>query len=377
MRRRNDSLAEAIGTDAFLDIVANLVGILLILLMVIGVRMEDATKTAQTVTPEPPVAKQAPAEVTSPETVTPIPDPEPVAPLAAIKPVELEPVEVPDPTQAKLELERLKQSILEVNDEGQKLASAMQIQKMDRDNLMVAVTRAEKILEERREALSDVQRHKLDADLERQQAKQEFTELSQQIESLNFAAKESESEVLQHISTPLAKTVFVREEHFRLKGGRLLYVPLNEMTNELRVEAPKKMWKLKNTRQTTESIGPYDGFEMRYTLRRNRVPLRTDSGVTAVREMVELDRFVMVPVGAARGETPEQALEPTSAFSSRLSSWNPRETVITIWTYPDSFAEFRQIKADLYKLGYLTAARPLPADQLISGSPQGTRSAAQ
>lgn len=385
MRRRNDSLAEAIGTDAFLDIVANLVGILLILLMVIGVRMEDATKTAHTVTPEPPVAKQVTADEASHEIAPSLPDPatvisveaEPVEPIESIEPIELEPIDIPDPTQAKLELERLKQSILQVDDEAKKLAAAMQIQKMDRDNLMVAVTRAEKILEERREALSDVQRRKLDADLERQQANQEYNRLAQQIESLNFAAKESESEVLQHIATPLAKTVFVREEHFRLKEGRLLYVPLNEMTNELRLEAPKKMWKLKNAQQTTESIGPYDGFEMRYTLRRNRVPIRTDSGVTAVREMVELDRFVMVPVGATRGETLEVALQPTSAFSSRLSSWNPRETVITIWTYPDSFAEFRQIKADLYKLGFLTAARPLPDDQLISGSPQGTRSAAQ
>ena len=53
MRRSHSNLSEAIGTDAFLDIVANLVGILLILLMVIGVRMEDASKTVQPVTTTP------------------------------------------------------------------------------------------------------------------------------------------------------------------------------------------------------------------------------------------------------------------------------------------------------------------------------------
>ncbi len=183
--------------------------------------------------------------------------------------------------------------------------------------------------------------------------------------------------MIQHLATPIAKTVFVREEHFRLKNGRLLYVPLNEMTARLRSEAPKKMWKLERARKTTETIGPSQGFQMRYTLRRNRVPFQTDSGIRAVREVVELDRFVMVPVGSALGETVKQAMDPTSSFRSRLSGWNPRETIVTVWTYPDSFREFRELKGQLYELGFLTAARPLRENQLISGSPSGTRSAAQ
>ena len=154
-------------------------------------------------------------------------------------------------------------------------------------------------------------------------------------------------------------------------------MPLNELTNQLREDAPKKIWKLKTSRETTETLGPRDGFEMRYTLRRNRVPLQTESGLSAVRELVELDRFMMVPVGQARGETVEQALSTTSAFRSRISAFSPRETIITVWTYPDSFGAFRVLKSELYKLGFLTAARPLPKGQLISGSPQGTRSAAQ
>ena len=194
---------------------------------------------------------------------------------------------------------------------------------------------------------------------------------------MKLAIDQKKPEVLQHVATPIAKTVFVREEHFRLKAGRLLYVPLNEMTAQLRSEAPKKAWKLERATKITETIGPNQGFQMRYTLSRNRVPFQTDSGIRAVREMVELDRFVMVPVGNAPGETVEQAMEPTSAFRSRLSGWNPRETIVTVWTYPDSFGEFRELKAKLYDVGFLTAARPLPANQLISGSPDGTRSAAQ
>ena len=360
MRRiSREQLSDAIGTDAFLDIVANLVGILLILLMVIGIRMKDAAQSVSVVEPEPPVASIAPPTV------------EPVLPLL------LAAVDIPDPDSAKLELARLKQSIFEADAEREKLERLMKLQKLDRDNLMVAVTRAERKLEQRRSELDETQREKVQLELAEKQANDQYASLMAQLESLKVAASQDKTEVLQHIATPMAKTVFVREEHFRLKEGRLLFVPLNEMTNALRREAPKKIWKLDRARQTTESIGPYEGFEMRYTLRRNRVPFRTESGVGGTREVVELDRFLMVPVGMTRGETIEEAMGQTSMFRSRLAAWNPRETIVTVWTYPDSFGEFRQLKAELHKLGFLTAARPLPENQLISGSPQGTRSAAQ
>lgn len=351
--RRRDTLADAIGTDAFLDIVANLVGILLILLMVIGVRMEDASKST------------AAASTTEPPRELPLPT------------IELPEIVMPNVDEARLELSRLQQSIREADQRSHELAQSMRLQKLDRDNLMLAVTKAEHELEKRRTALDAAEREKVRRDLEIRTRQEEYRDLIGQLDTVKLAAQEKSPEVLQHIATPLAKTVFVREEHFRLKDGRLLYVPLNEMTKRLRKEAPKKMWKLESARQTTETIGPQEGFEMRYTLRRNRLPFQTESGLSAVREVIELDRFVMVPVGNNQGETVEEALAPTSTFQSRLSAWSPRDTIVTVWTYPDSFADFRHLKGELYKRGFLTAARPIPKNQLISGSPHGTRSAAQ
>ena len=37
----------------------------------------------------------------------------------------------------------------------------------------------------------------------------------------------------------------------------------------------------------------------------------------------------------------------------------------------------KKVKEELYKRGYLTASRPMPEGQPISGSPQGTRSAVE
>ena len=357
--RKRFAQTDAIGTDSFLDIVANLVGILLILLMVIGARMDDASESA----PEPASAQTDIALTAMSVSVPP--------------PLELPEIVEPDVETAQLEFNRVQQTVQEAELETNRLANLIKLKKLDRDNLMLAITKAERELDRRRSELDDEQQAHVQANVAMQQARDAYENILGQIESVELAMQQKEPEVLQHVATPIAKTVFVREEHFCLKNGRLLFVPLNEMTAQLRSEAPKKIWKLDRSRKITEVIGPKHGFQMQYTLRRNRVPFKTESGLRAVREVVELERFVMVPVGSAPGETIQQAMNPTSAFRSRISEWDPRETIITVWTYPDSFAQFRELKKKLYDIGFLTAARPLPEDQLISGSPEGTRSAAQ
>lgn len=356
--RRKPQPSEAIGTDSFLDIVANLVGILLILLMVIGARMDDASD-APSESPEPAVAVAGRSRPTPPP------------------PLHLPEIIEPDLASAELEYQRVISSVKEAEAEAKRLEQLTQAQKLDRDNLLYAVARAEKELERRRTQLDAQQQSQVQEQVALQQAQEKYDSLLGQIESVQRELDGQKPEVLQHVATPMAKTVFVREEHFQLKNGRLLFVPLNEMTAQLRSEAPKKIWKLERARRVTETIGPRHGFQMRYTLQRARVPFQTESGIRAVRDVVELDRFEMVPVGRAPGETVEQALEPTSSFRSRIAGWDPQDTIITVWTYPDSFAEFRELKGKLFELGFLTAARPLPAHQLISGSPEGTRSAAQ
>lgn len=363
MKKTRPALSDAIGTDSFLDIVANLVGILLIFLMVIGVRMEDASQAALPIAPNPQeVAKKALAA-----------KPLPAMPV----PQEFPDVEIPDVSAAQMELSKLQAGIRDADEEAIKLAQEMKLHKLDRDNLMLAITNAERTLDERRASLGSAQQEQVKIELALEQAREDYDSIMGQLDSVQLANENPKTEVIQHVATPIAKTVFLREEHFRLLGGRLLYVPLNDFTNELKSDAPKKIWKLKKAKQTTETIGPHDGFEMRYTLRRNRVPFQTESGLSAVRELVELDRFVMVPVGNLRGETVEEAISSTSSLRNYLARWSPRDTIITIWTYPDSFAEFRKLRSELYKIGYRTAARPLPAGELISGSPNGTKSAAQ
>ena len=53
---------------------------------------------------------------------------------------------------------------------------------------------------------------------------------------------------------------------------------------------------------------------------------------------------------------------------------SPRQYTITVWTYEDSFAEYRRLKKELYSLGYAVAARPIELGMPIGASPTGSKS---
>jgi hypothetical protein len=90
-----------------------------------------------------------------------------------------------------------------------------------------------------------------------------------------------------------------------------------------------------------------------------------------------LERFVLIPVRSDLGEPLETALQDGAEFRSLISQFDPNRTTVTVWVYPDSFDQFRQVKETLFRMGYLTAGRPMPEGQPIGGAPDGTRSASQ
>jgi hypothetical protein len=239
----------------------------------------------------------------------------------------------------------------------------------ERDRILQLIAVVERALSEETGKLDAEQRkaHDLQGDL---------ISLRQQLDDLKRAKEtvertEESVTVLKHRPTPLAKTVFGKEVHFRLQTGRIAYVPLEELLEMFKREAKEKVWKLKQSPRITELLGPYRGFQLQYTLKRGNYTLQTREG-TVQQSLVEVDHFVFLPVQEALGETLHDALRPESEFRS-----TPQNTTVTVWVYPDSFESIRVLKEELYKLGYLTACRPLPDGQPITGSPQGTRSTAQ
>jgi hypothetical protein len=337
-RRRRPVDEPVGGEDSFLDVVANLVGILVILITVIGVRAEDAWEQQGE---EPPPDSTAVASVRK---------------------------------RVKVEHDNLTLNVHEVQHKTDELAALLARRRRERHQLQVLMTAARRELDERRTQLDQTGQDQVAMAADTRELTDELRKVEAQRRLLESEANRPIE--LEHLPTPLARTVFGNEEHFRLKAGRLVYVPLNELTGMLRDEAPQKAHRLREVPQLTETIGPVQGFHLRYTMHRRAVETTSPAG-TIVRQIAELKKFVLVPMSDDLGEPFPAALEPGSQFRQLVETMRPGSTVITIWTYPDSFGDFRDLKKWLFDRGFATAARPLPDDQPISGSPAGSRSAAQ
>jgi hypothetical protein len=180
---------------------------------------------------------------------------------------------------------------------------------------------------------------------------------------------------VEHLPTPMAKTVFGDELHFRLKGNLLSVVPVEKLIEEIRRDfarvAPSS-----RSGQMDAAVGPVRGYVARYRMDKNREML-SRSGQIQMATRIQLVGIKFEALSEPHGQAIEKILSNSSELDIELAGRDPNSTTITVWVYPDSFASFRHLKEHLYKRGFATAARPLPMDHAISGGPQGSRSSAQ
>jgi hypothetical protein len=338
MKRSSRPQTEDPGQDSFLDIVANLVGILIILIIVIGARATDAMISVD----------HGPATA----------DVEPQI----------------DVQGARTAADAVERDIHQIESRIQRQDLEVAYRRAERDRIMLVVGALEEQLESRRAALdTDQQAHLA--------AIGQLVAVGQELEDLRASRQALESSVppknvIEHLPTPMAQTVFGREIHFCLRAGRVSYVPWDELVARLKEDAPKQVWKLRDTSTITETMPPVRGYRMKYTLR-HADQARPGGNGTGAQRQIELDRFVLLPIEEGLGEPLALALSDSSEFRAILASLEPSRTTVTVWVYPDSFDAFRKLKAELFQRGYATAGRPLPEGHPIGGSPDGSRSASQ
>ena len=338
MRKPNKAFDLAPGQDSFLDVTCNLVGILIILIMVIGTRTQSAALQAG------PDADRL--------------DAPPKLDLAA----------------ARNAAAAVESDIQAIDGKIKRQALEVAYRRKERDKMLEVLTAVEQQFQQRRGTLDEEQQRRLTATRDLAAARAEWEDLKASRQALENGT--SAPNVIEHLPTPMAKTVFGTELHFRLLQGRLTLIPWEQLVAKLKEEAPRNVWKLKDATAVTETLGPIGGFRMKYTLRRVQQVAQV-GGSVAVQQRVELDRFVLVPIQDDLGEPLEQALREGSEFLEMLKHADPDRTTVTVWVYPDSFNQFRTLKAELFRRRFLTAGRPLPEGHPIGGSPDGSRSASQ
>jgi len=344
MRRTVESTVEMSGQDSFLDIVANIVGILIILVMVVGVRAANAPVEAST------------AEATS---------------SSAHGAAE----ELAGNVALRSRAVGMESAAHELHAQSNHLQHEVAARREQREKLATLVAAVEQQLDERRAALDEA----AESDYLRQRSVAETRRALRDLEASRQAIEATGPETveIESLPTPLSRAVTGEEAHLQLRGGRLKWIPLDTLLEQFRSDARAKAWKLKEQSRLVDTIGPVDGFRLRYELGRFEIPFDTGNEVVNVGSVVRLIGWQLLPVSARLGEPMEVALAEGSQFQYLLATLEPRSASITVWTYPDSFEEFRRLKKALHALGFATSGRPLPADQPIGGSPDGSRSSAQ
>ncbi len=379
-RRRSGDLE--FGSDSFLDIVANVVGILIILIVVAAVRVSRAPVTAQELaTHLPPVAAPAPAP---PVHEDPKPEPEPLLAgpaLAPPAPEVAEPAPLPAPPlppEPSPELER------EARRWEQELARLQELRRQRLADLEQASTIAESL----RDRQTDEEKSLLTLEASRSEQARRRAEFEGTIDEIAgqvaLARRQLESleknqpaaTPLRHKVTPISRVVKGAEFHFHLSRNRVAFVPLDDLVERLRTQVSRQKEWLSKYRRHQGEVGPVQGFSLRYIVERQdgSVLDELQDGVGMMR--IGVSQWQVLPDAELHGESAEEALRQGSSFLRALRKVGTDST-LTFWVYPDSFDLYRALTQFAHREGFTVAARPLPAGVPIAGSPNGSRSAGQ
>ncbi len=327
------------GQDAFLDIVANLVGILIILIVIVGAHAGAAARGVVSVDQDlESNIHQAVLQTQRQE--------------LALKKLEID-------------NEQLEELI------DHEKAYARQLTEV-RHQRLIELETVRQLVEKQTEDLDRKDRDALAAKAVQQNLQRKLAEAKATLAALNSADASSmpntKTETIDHYPNPIARTVFSQEIHFRLSKGKLVWVPLDEL-----VETMKHHWRLiaenKSFMKTKQTVGPVGNFRLQYDL---------DSRGQGASRRVQFRKFILIPVDQDAGEPVDWALQSRqSQWATRLGMYPPETTTVSVWAYPDSYQEHSQIKKWLHTHGYQMASWPMERGRLISGSPDGFKTSAQ
>lgn len=371
MSRRTGKSELGFGSDSFLDIIANIVGILIILIVIAGVRVsqaplsnnESTDKADETAAPLVHSSPDAPPE--------PEPAPPPAPPALAPQP---QPKKGPSLAALRQRRDELKAEITDLEERELRLVDELQRLKHRAKQAREDLKSSRKTVEEKHAELNDKQQRLARLRTSIEDARRNVRLLQSRLQEIED--REKPVKTVEHRVTPVSHEVTGEELHFRLAQNRVAFVPLDPLLERLRAQVKRQKDWLTKYRSHRGEVGPVRGFSMSYVIERQRLSvveeLQHGRGVMRI----GLKKWQIKPQPGPDTESADEALQPDSKFQRALLMAE-RDTTLTFWVYPDSFDLFRRLQKFAHEEGFTVAARPLPFGVHISGSPHGTRSAGQ
>jgi len=201
---------------------------------------------------------------------------------------------------------------------------------------------------------------------DRASREKEIKELSAQIEELRKAPTLRKT---HRWKTPVSQTLQSDEIIFECRNGRVTGVDLAPMLDEIQGKLKEKGEQLRFQWTVEDETSPHGSFRLKYAIEREKSALEQFGGAkpsdqTSFR--YGLASWEVIPVDKQRGETLEEALKPASKFRAIIDRLDPSQTAITFCVYPDSFALYREIRDFLHEKDIVVAGRPLPYEAPIA-----------
>ncbi len=400
MSRRSHQTEQEFGSDSFLDVIANIVGILIILIVIVGMKVARQPP-AMSETTAPAVAIDSPKPAVLPDPSEYIGKQQQQRQLLSERSEQLELLRRQS-HEREAELEKLKS----VADQSQRLRqqisgdaelttlkiAAMKQQfvrstkqasdvEKEKSAILEAVSLLESQLTSAEAEVSTVSQATAVATEEHEKSdrilKQVRFETLQLTEVLDgLATAEAPVDLLQHRLSPVSETVEKGELHFRVEKKRISHVPLEELLERLKAQVQARKAAVTRFTRYEGAVGPVGGYRMNYTVERDSMSPLESMQYGSGTWRISVSRWTILPDQSLEAEVVEDAVRPGSRFRQIAETAAPG-SAITFWIYPDSFSSFPALREIAHGLQLRVAARPLPEGTPIVGSPGGSRSTAQ
>lgn len=350
MIRHEDDGDAMPGQDSFIDVICNMVGILIVLVMVVGAR---ASRSRTNHVDDPPTAVDA----------------------ASMPPRDLHKLEH--------EVEQATKAALTAEDEaGQKFASALGLRRQSelieaqRAELAEVRTVMEQELQRRRSKLDAAQQHQFDIQRRIDAAQIRLTALTD--ERLALIKTPEQVEKVECVPTPIARRAGDSAVYVRIKYGELALVPVDELTAEARTKLDHLRSALQSRGEANDTFGPVDGFRLRVVLEYSEVETPGGGGPGTIAPRGEPDTLAFfTPVNDRMGLPIDQALLPTSPLMRKIRSMRADCPTVIAWVYPDSYSALNSLKKALWDEGVALSTWPRQKDEHILITTRGQRAMSQ
>ncbi|MEX2093727.1 MAG: hypothetical protein WD971_13670 [Pirellulales bacterium] len=339
MRVVEEELPDMPGQDAFLDVLTNMVGIIILLVVVMGLRSSRAASAIH--------SQHDPASAS--------------AAANSAAEVQLN-KSYREAMRARQEFGRVVKQAVDVRRENLFRAR-------ERDYLTTYVTAFTQELNDRRATLSTEQQRDFDLRRHIADAQSKLENLSR--EQVALLSQPAETEVLENRPTPIVRRHLEKELFLQLAQNHVAVIPLADLFAEFRDNVTNNLWRLREEKRMTGTVGPIGDYRMRYVVRCDDVEVRAAAGQSQFGARVQMVRCELVPLTTPLGEPADQAFLPDSDLLAQLKGFSPDSTTISIAVYPDSLPALHSLKRNLHDAGYGVAEILMAQDEPIRFSPNG------